>query len=112
MYRMEISDELIQKLLADHKKRKEYERDRYHNKLKLDPEFVEKNRQRAREHYAKNKKKKHAYYESKQALNNARSNYRYYVRAGRESEFQARQPEKYDLLVKEGFIHPLETEQS
>ena len=101
MYRMEITDELIQKLLADHKKRKEYEHDRYHN-----------NRQRAREHYAKNKKKKHVYYESKQALNNARANYRYYVRAGRESEFQGRQPEKYDLLVKEGFIHPLETEQS
>lgn len=109
---MEMSDELIQKILATHKKRKEYERNRYHNVLKHDPDFVEKNRQRAREHYAKNKDKKREKYAKGRDIENARSNYRYYVRLGRQNEFQSKQPLKYELLVKAGFIKPSEEESS
>ena len=81
---MEINnDELIHKLLNNYKKRIVNDRIKYHTKNKLNPEFMESNRQRAKDHYEKNKEKKKQKYEDNKEIHK----------------------EKYDSLVEIGFIN-------
>ena len=94
-----MTDEEIKHILEKYKKRLEYDRSRYHEVLKNDPEFIEKNRARAREHYALNKEVKKTLYEENKPIMRARSSYRYYKKQSRESEFIEKYPDKYKILV-------------
>ena len=96
---MDISDEEIQRILKLHQKRLAYDRKRYHEKLKHNPEFIAKNRQRANEHYKLHGQKKRLKYQEHRDLMNARSSYRYYKKTDRIELFKEKHPEKYQILV-------------
>ena len=99
---MDLTEEEIAKIVKHYKARRKYDTERYHNVNKKNPEFVAKNRQRAKDHYKKyGQKKKDAYAQNKVLLS-ARSSYRYYKRTDRIELFKTRHPEKYQLLVDNG----------
>ena len=99
------NDELIKKLLADYKKKIEHDRHTYHTVKKLNPEFMESNRQRAKLHYEKNKAKKKETYEKNKELHKSKNLYAYYKRNNKLDIFKDKHKDKYDNLVSIGFIH-------
>ena len=99
---MDLTDEQIDRILESHKRRRAYDRHRYHTVLKYNPEFVKKNRLNARKHYEEKGQKKRDYYKTDKEYLSARASYRYYKRSNREELFKTRHPEKYALLVARG----------
>ena len=99
-----ITDEYIQKLVNDHKKKLQYHRDRYNNIRKHDETFMKKNRDRAKVHYDNNKEKKKEYYESNKALMNAKASYKYYLKNDKVDKFKEKYNDRYELLLNSGFI--------
>ena len=73
----DLSDTQINKMVEHYKKQRERDRKRY-LKRKENPEWVEKNRQRARAHYQANKEAKKLKYEKNKDFVIARSHYYYY----------------------------------
>ena len=103
---MEINnDELIHKLLNNYKKRIVNDRIKYHTKNKLNPEFMESNRQRAKDHYEKNKEKKKQQYQNNKEIHKSKNLYAYYKRNNKLDIFKDKHKEKYDSLVEIGFIN-------
>ena len=96
---MDISDEEIKRILEIHQKRLAYDRKRYHEKLKHDPEFIRKNRARANEHYKNHGQKKRDKYQAHKELMNAKASYRYYLKTKRIELFKEKHAEKYKLLL-------------
>tara|TARA_R100000734_G_scaffold6948_1_gene5758 strand:- start:5228 stop:5545 length:318 start_codon:yes stop_codon:yes gene_type:complete len=101
---MDLTDEYIQSLVDNHKKKLQYYSDRYHNIKKHDPEYMKSNRERARLHYEKNKEKKKENYEKNKPLMRAKNSYYYYKKINKLDDFKTKHTEKYDLLVKAGSI--------
>ena len=99
------NDELIHKLLNNYKKRIENDRIKYHTIKKLNPEFMESNRQRAKEHYEKNKEKKKQKYEDNKEIHKSKNLYGYYKRNNKLDSFKDKHKDKYEILLKIGFIH-------
>lgn len=102
----ELTDEYIKGLVEKHKKMLQYNKDRYNTIRKNDPEFMQKNRDRANKHYQDNKDKKHQYYQENKELINCKSSYRYYKSKNKLDDFKIKQPDKYQTLVDCGFIKP------
>ncbi len=96
---MDLSDEQIKRIVEQHKKRRAYDRKRYHEVSKNDPVFIAKNRERARLHYQQNGDKKRETYVKNKELLSARASARYYKRTDRLEVFKEKHPEKYQLLV-------------
>ncbi len=96
---MDLSDEQIKKIVEGHMKRLAYDRKRYHEVNKFDPEFIAKNRARAKAHYQEHGDKKRETYAKNKELLSARSSARYYKKTDRLELFKERYPEKYQLLV-------------
>lgn len=96
---MDLSDEQIKKIVALHMKRLEYDRKRYHEVNKHDPDFIAKNRERAKAHYQQHGEKKRETYAKNKELLSARSSARYYKKTDRLELFKEKHPEKYQLLV-------------
>ena len=82
------NDELIHKLLDNYKKRIENDRIKYHTIKKLNPEFMESNRKRAKEHYEKNKEKKKQKYEDNKEIHKSKNLYGYYKRNNKLDSFK------------------------
>jgi len=101
---MDLTDEYIQTLVDNHKKKLKYYSDRYHNIKKHDPEYVKSNRERARLHYEKNKEKRKENYEKNKPLMGAKNSYYYYKKLNKLDYFKTNHKEKYDLLVQAGII--------
>jgi hypothetical protein len=103
---MDYTNEEIQNILKKYKENRERDRIRY-EKRKLDPVFVAKNRERAREHYHKNRGEVKQYYDNNREAMRAKSNYRYWLKKGDIGiqKFKEKHPEKYDLLVSIGYIN-------
>lgn len=99
---MDLTQEEITRIIESHKRRREYDRNRYHSVLKHDPEFVKKNRHNARKHYEEKGQKKREHYAKDKAYLSARASYRYYKRSNREELFKQLHPQKYQLLVERG----------
>ena len=99
----ELSDDEIEKIIGMYKKKRDYDNQKYQEK-KDDPEFIKKNRERARKYYENNKKKKYEAYKLDKEYYSARSTYNYYKKSDRLSLFKDKHKEKYDLLVERKFI--------
>ena len=101
-------DKLIQKLLSNYKKKKEYDYQIYHNEKKLNPEFMKKNRERANKHYHNNKLERKEYYEKNKDLHKCKNLYYYYKNRDRLEEFKDKYEDKYNILVSMEFIKPIQ----
>jgi|EP01046_Picozoa_sp_COSAG06_P009461 ribosomal protein S4 len=93
-----MDNDQIVAILRAYEKARARERARYQEKLKDDPHYQEKNKARARAHYAKNKHKKREYYHSHREVINAKSLFRYYKRRGKAGDFKSKFPDKYELI--------------
>ena len=102
---MEFTDEQIEQILLRYKKSIEYNRDRYHNIRKNDPEYQRKNRERAKKHYESNKDHKKQYYEKNKEDLNMKQKYRYYKSRDNIEGYKTKFPEYYKKLVEIGFIN-------
>ena len=100
---LEIPNEHLKHIIDAYKKKEEYDYDRYHNKVKNDPDLMEKRRELSRNHYNDNKEKKKEYYKKnkeKVRLNNLA---RYYK--DDPDKLKQRYPLEYDLIVEYNIIN-------
>ena len=102
MNQYDLSDDKIKQILERYKRKQLMDKNRYHNIRKIDPEFVKRNRERAREHYALNKDIKKEYYETHIELKKARSLVNYYTKLGRLDEFKEKYPERWEIYSANG----------
>ena len=101
---MDLSNEQIEKVLEKYKKKLQYDRDRYHNVKKLDSTFMEKNRQRARNHYETNKDKRKEYYMNNRENKKLINQFYYYNRLNKLDVLKDKYPDKYIKLCEMGKI--------
>jgi len=102
---MEFTDEQIEEILSRYKKSIQYNRDRYHNIRKNDPEYQRKNRERSKKHYDSHKEAKKEYYEKNREELNMKQKYRYYKSRDNIEGYKNKFPENYKKLVEIGFIN-------
>lgn len=95
MTTLQIDNNDIERILQQYKKKLDYDRDRYHNKLKTNPTFIEKNRSRARDYYHKNPNKKKEYYEMNKETITKKNKINYYVKQNKLDVLEKRYPELY-----------------
>jgi hypothetical protein len=98
-----LSNEQIDNILTAYINKRDYEKERY-NKIKDTEEFKILNRSRAKQHYDNNKEKKQQHYQEHKEVMNAKSCYYYYRNNNRLDDFFENKKEKYDLLIRIGFI--------
>ena len=97
-----MNDSQISKVMEQYKKKQALDKARY-ERLKGNQEFVEKNRQRARDHYALNKHKKKERYDNDKDFMNAKSSYYYYRRQEKLEFFKEKYPERTEILRGRGY---------
>ena len=102
---MDFTDEQIEQILLRYKKSIEYNRERYHNVRKNDPEYQRKNRERAKKHYESHKDHKKQYYEKNKEELNMKQRFRYYKSKNNIEAYQEKFPDDYKKLVEIGFIN-------
>jgi len=95
---MEYSDEQIKHILNVYKTQREKDKISYQKK-KLNPDFVQKNRDRAKKHYHENKEKRTNNYQLNKELQKAKSSYHYYKKKDNIDKFKEKYPERYNLLT-------------
>ena len=98
-----MNDEQIKNILEQYKQRQERDAKRY-EVLKDDPDFIRVNRERAKQHYQKNKDKKLKYYQDNKEFMSAKSSYHYYRRLDRVDFFKEKYPEKVEVLTENNFL--------
>jgi len=101
---MEMSDEQIIQMMKRYKKGLETKKQLYHDVKKHDPDFIAKNRERARLHYEKNKEKKRQNYEKNKERNKLLNLFNYYKKKDMLDKLQDKYPEKYKQLQDMGKI--------
>lgn len=94
---MEYSDEQIKHILNVYKTQREKDKINYQKK-KLNPDFVQKNRDRAKKHYIENKEKRMINYQLNKEIQKAKSSYHYYKKTNNIEKFKSKYPEKYNML--------------
>ena len=99
----QMTDEDIKKMVDFYKKQKERDRKRY-EKRRQNPEFMERNRQRARAHYQANKEAKKLKYENNRDFIGSRAHFYYYRNNNRVDEFIEKFPKKVSILENYGLI--------
>ena len=99
---LELPNEMIKQIIANYKKKVEYDYDRYHNKVKHDPEKMEERRERSRKHYHNNKEKKKEYYEKNKEKVRLQGLARYYK--DEPDKLKQRYPLEYDLIIEYNLI--------
>jgi len=99
----QLSDVEISRILELYKHQREKDKTKYELR-KTDPEFMKKNRERAKKHYELNKDKRvNKYYENKD-LQKAKCSYHYYKKKDNMDKFKERFPDRYDLLNGIGYF--------
>ena len=96
---MEYSDDQIAHILNVYKTQRERDKINYEKK-KLNPLFIQKNRDRAKKHYYENKEKRANNYEQNKDLQRAKCSYHYYKKKDNIDKFKEKYPERYEMLVK------------
>ena len=102
---MEMTDEETHKILSAYKAKRAKEKARY-DRLKTDPEFVQRNRDRARAYYLANRDKKRETYKMNAEIRGAKSLFHYYESQNRMDEFIEKYPHKYKLISESSGIPP------
>ena len=100
----EISNDDIKKIMEKQKRINIAHKKYYHEKLKDNPEYQAKARERSRQWYIKNNKKKKERYEGNKDLINAKQLYLYHNNKNQSNKFIDRYPDKYQMLISKGFI--------
>ena len=98
-----MNEEEIIKLLQYYKEKREYDRYRYHNYLKNDPEWVDKQKKWNRESYHKHRDKRLEYNNKNKDIINTKNLYRWYYKNNKQDDFKLKFPDKYKLLVDMNF---------
>tara|TARA_R110000796_G_C14253148_1_gene398877 strand:- start:202 stop:504 length:303 start_codon:yes stop_codon:yes gene_type:complete len=93
----DITDPKIKSIVEQYERKRMKEKERY-QRIKETDEFKIKNRERARNHYNKNKEVKKQKYIDNRDFMNARSSYNYYKKINRVEDFKQKYPEKVELL--------------
>ena len=93
----DITDPKIKSIVEQYERKRMKEKERY-QRIKETDEFKTQNRERARNHYNKNKEVKKQKYIDNRDFMNARSSYNYYKRINRVEDFKQKYPEKVELL--------------
>jgi hypothetical protein len=93
----QLSDNEISRILELYKIQRERDRVKYEQR-KQDPEFMKKNRERAKKHYEENKHNRVNKYSENKDLQKAKSSYHYYKNKDNLDKFKERFPERYELL--------------
>lgn len=101
---MDISDDKIKTFLESYKERLEKKRIHYHEVLKHDPEFMQKNRDRAQRHFEENKEKKKQYYQDNKEIKRLNNYYYNYKKQNRLPDLKKKHPEIYQKLIDNGKI--------
>ena len=99
---MELSHDQIETIINNYKHKREREKSYYHRVKKTNEEFVLKNRERAKNHYALNKDKKLIKYRDNKEFLSARQLFHYYKRNDKVATFMEKHPQKYQLLKSKG----------
>ena len=99
---METNNQEIKKIINQYNRKREREKKNYHEKLKCDSEWCEKNKKRALDYYNNNKEQKKENYKKDKDFVNSRSMFQYYKRNNRIQEFKDKYPDKYELLKNRG----------
>lgn len=99
----DYTEEQISSILASYKNKREKEKERYEKK-KHTPEFIEKNRQRARQYYENNKEKVNNKYQQDPEYIRARNGYHYYKKTNNLERFIEKYPTRYQLLKDRGYV--------
>jgi len=92
----EISDENIQKLIAQHVARQVYQRDYYRERYNNDPEHREVKKARAKEYYNTHKKVKHDKYELEGNYQRALKRWKYATKTNTIERFKEKYKIDYD----------------
>lgn len=92
---LEIEDVDIQKVLQAYKKKREYERERYHTVIKKDPVLMERRREIARQHYYDNIDKKREYYRKNKDIQRLQRMAKKYTK----EELSEKFPEEYSVML-------------
>ena len=93
----DITDPKIKSIVEQYERKRMKEKERY-QRIKETDEFKTQNRERARNHYNKNKEVKKQKYIDNRDFMNARSSYNYYKKINRVEDFKQKYPEKVELL--------------
>jgi len=101
---MEYTYDKINTILTQYKKKREREIKKYHEELKLDPQWREKNKNNSKIYYDNNKDKYKKKYKDKEAHYKIKNLYQYYLRNNKVELFKEKHKDKYSYLIKNGFI--------
>lgn len=101
---MEYSDEKISSILNQYKKKREREKQKYHEELKTNPEWREKNKENSKKYYHNNKSKYKQKYKNKEEYFKIKNLYQYYLRNDKVEAFKEKHKEKYSYLIIHGYI--------
>ena len=93
-----MDETIIKKAIEQYKRKKANEYYNYHNKYKLDPNYMQKNKDRAKQHYEENKDKSKLRYLNNKELLKARSSYNYYKKNDKLDVFQSKFPDRVKIL--------------
>lgn len=99
----DLTDERIHKILLQYEKKRMKEKERY-ERIKDTAEFKDQNRNRARNHYHKNKELKKEKYDNNKEFLTARSSYYYYKNQNRIEDFKNKFPNKVKILMENNII--------
>lgn len=102
-----MDEETINRVILQYKKKKEKEYNNYHNKNKLDPEYMKKNKERAKLHYDLNKENRKESYKNNKDLVKARSSFYYYKKNNKLDTFKDKFPNHVNTLIKYNIIKGL-----
>ena len=101
---LELENDQIQRIINNYKKKVEYDYERYHTKIKHDPELMEKRRAAAKTHYNNNKEKKKEYYQKNKEKLRLHGLARYYK--DNLDKLKEKYPLEYDMMVEYHIINP------
>ncbi len=101
---MEMTNDEIKKIINQYNRKRDREKENYHNKLKCDDEWCKRNKERALSYYHENKEKKKEKYKKDKEFINSRSMLNYYKRMGRIKDFKDKYPDKCELLKSRGIV--------
>ena len=97
------TEEEIAILVQRYDRKREQEHKRYHEQKKIDPEFIKKNRERAKKHYHKTLPQQRINYQNNKEYYTARGSYYYYKKQDRMNTFIQRYPDRVALLRERGY---------
>lgn len=101
---MDYTDEKISTILNQYKKKREREIKKYHEVLKTDPEWREKNKENSKKYYHDNKPKYKQKYKDREAHYKIKNLYQYYLRNNKVDIFKDKHKDKYSYLIKNGYV--------